>query len=183
MSEGSDSTGGAYRVIDRHGELLVESARLVTAVRCPRNRTDSEAPSHDLELIQQFLCWMNSPPRAIISTATVRHLGAINAMIGLSRPQSVVALGVLEGDVALSAICDACLAHGSDADVVGIDWNESRPADAAPYETLAARVGRDYPFARVLQGDLHAFSFSRCPTEPSICCTSTAQIHVQGTNL
>ena len=73
-----------------------------------------------------------------------------------SSAAQLVALGVLEGDV-LCAICDACLAHGSDADVVGIDWNESRPADAAPYETLAARVGRDYPFARVLQGDLHAF--------------------------
>jgi glycosyl transferase family 2/methyltransferase family protein len=148
-SESSDSTSGAYRVTDRRGHLLIERAAL-------RDRSNSgpirepEPRSSDLELIRQFVCWMNTPPRAITSTDRIHHLGVINAMVGLGRPRSVVVLGVSGGD-AFCALCDACQAHELTADVVGIVWRENQTANATTDGTLAARISRDYSFARLIR--------------------------------
>jgi hypothetical protein len=150
-SESSDSTSGAYRVTDRRGDLLVERAALRDRSHSDPTREPEPTPD-DLELIRQFVCWMNTPPRAITSTDRIHHLGVINAMVGLGRPRSLVVLDV-SGSDAFCAICDACQMHQLTAGVVGIVRRESQTANARTDGTLAARISRDYSFARLIRHD------------------------------
>lgn len=111
-------------------------------------------------LLRQILFWMNVPPQRIVQSGWNGHLGFINALIGLARPQNIVELGVYRG-ASFFTICDAVRNHGLVAEVVGVDlWDGDQHAGSAGgdqmYGELSRRAAADYPFARLVRADFAA---------------------------
>lgn len=116
--------------------------------------TDS---TRKISVLRQALFSANNTPRRLAASAWQGHVGFVNALIGLAKPRTIVELGVHNG-CSFLAMCDACLHHGLNAEVIGVDtWGGDQHAGEYEGEQLFAslsqEVEQNYPFARLIRAD------------------------------
>ena len=154
---------GAYVVSDIEGYIVARhggdrATAVATEQKPPHGNSEEMSEGPEVVLLRQIMFWMNLSPTSFPLGRGAAHLGFMSALIALVRPRTIVQLGVASGG-SFFALCDACNAHGIDAEVIGVDSWLPNPRDGGTepdtlFAELTTRVGRDYPFARLVRTDL-----------------------------